>query len=127
MTNFIDTTEYRTEAHSPIKLFHAFSVAALGMALILSQPRPAEAAPLPQHPCTADLDHLLAEWSDAGFDTPSKPGQAIVDGRDGRVSSGPEVTAMADRILQAIADCRHGDVAAVEQIVSSVSKKLRAG
>jgi hypothetical protein len=34
---------------------------------------------------------------------------------------------MADQIRQAIADCQHGDIAAVERIVSSVSEKLRAG
>jgi hypothetical protein len=91
--------------------------------MLLGRTTPAEAA-LPVHPCTAELNQLLQDWNEAGFDTPSKPGQAIVHGRNGRISSGAEVTNMASQIRQAIVDCRHGDVAAVQQRVALVSEKL---
>ena len=53
---------------------------------------------LPQHPCTPALEQLLADWDAAGFEMPSKPGQMIVHGRNGRVSAGPEVTYMINRL-----------------------------
>jgi hypothetical protein len=91
--------------------------------MLLGRTAPAEAS-LPVHPCTAGLNQLLQEWNDAGFDMPSKPSQAIVHGRNGRVSSGPEVTYMASQIRQAVWDCQHGNVAAVQQRVALVSDKL---
>jgi hypothetical protein len=91
--------------------------------MLLGQVLPAEAA-LPVHPCTAELNQLLQDWNEAGFDAPSKPSQAIVHGRNGRVSSGAEVTNIASQIRQAIADCQHGNVAAVRQHVAQASEKL---
>jgi hypothetical protein len=66
-----------------------------------------EAVALPQHPCTPALEQLLAEWDAAGFEIPSKPGQMIVQGRNGRVSTAPEVTYMINQIRQAVWDCQH--------------------
>lgn len=100
-----------------------FVVGALGFAMLLGHALPAKAA-LPVHPCTAGLTQLLQEWNEAGFEMPSKPGQAIVHGRNGRISSGAEVTSMAAEIRQAIWDCQHGNVAAVQQRVALVSEKL---
>jgi hypothetical protein len=92
------------------------------MAAMLSQT--AKAATLPQHPCTPELARLMAEWTEAGFQMPSKPTQAIVQGRNGRVSSGPEVTSMVSQIRQAIIDCRNGNVSAVRQHVASAEAIL---
>lgn len=91
--------------------------------MLLGRALPAEAA-LPVHPCTAGLNQLLAAWNEAGFETPSKPGQAIVHGRNGRVSSGQEVAYMASQIRQAIIECQHGNVAAVQERVALVSDRL---
>ena len=79
---------------------------------------------LPIHPCTPELHRLLQEWNEAGYRVPNKPTAPIVYGRNGRISSGPEVTYMASQIRQAIIDCRHGDVAAVQQRVASVEATL---
>jgi hypothetical protein len=77
-------------------------IGALGAAALLGRALPAEAAVLPQHPCTPQLEKLLAAWNAAGFKMPSKPGQMIVHGRNRRVSSGPEVTYMISQIRQAV-------------------------
>lgn len=82
------------------------------------------AATLPQHPCTPQLEKLLTDWNAAGFETPSKPSQPLVHGRNGRVSSGPEVTYMANQIWQAIWDCRDGDVPSVRERVALVDERL---
>jgi hypothetical protein len=84
------------------------AIGALAAAVFLGPAMPAEAAPLPQHPC-ARLEKLLADWNAAGFETPSKPSQAIVRGRHGRVSSGPEVTRMISQIRQAVRDCQRAN------------------
>ena len=99
-------------------------IGALGAAALLGRALPVEAVPLPQHPCTPALEQLLAEWDVAGFENPSKPGQMIVHGRNGRVSSGPEVTYMTNQIRQAAWDCRHGNVPAVRERVALVAERL---
>jgi hypothetical protein len=50
--------------------------------------------------------------------------QMIVHGRNGRVSSGPEVTYMTNQIRQAVWDCRHGNVPAVRERVALVAERL---
>ena len=67
---------------------------------------------------------LLAEWDASGFEMPSKPGQMIVHGRNGRVSTGPEVTYMTNQIRQVIWDCHHGNVQAVRERVALVAEQL---
>jgi hypothetical protein len=94
------------------------SLAVVGLAL------PVYAEALPQHPCTPQLEKLMADWNAAGFDMPSKPGQAIVHGRKGRISSGAEVILMSSQIRQAILDCQHGDVESVRERVALVSDRL---
>ena len=83
-----------------------------------------EAALLPQHPCTSQLEKVLMGWNAAGFETPSKPSQAIVHGRNGRVSSGPEVNYMAGQIRQALWDCQHGDVLSVREHIAHLTEGL---
>ena len=85
---------------------------------------PVEAVALPQHPCTPALEQLLEDWDAAGFEMPSKPGQMIVHGRNGRVSSGGETTYMISQIRQAVWDCRHGNVPAVRERVALVAERL---
>src|ERR1700724_3019720 len=76
-------------------------IGALGAAALLGRALPVEAVALPQHPCTPALEQLLAEWDAAGLEMQPKPGQMIVHGRNGRVSSGPEATYMTNQIRQA--------------------------
>ncbi len=99
-------------------------IGALGAAALLGRALPVEALTLPQHPCTPQLEKLLADWDAAGFETPSKPGQMIVHGRNGRVSSGGEVTYMITQIRQAVWDCQHGNVPAVRERVALVAERL---
>jgi hypothetical protein len=66
----------------------------------------------------------LADWDAAGFEMPSKPGQMIVHGRNGRVSSGVEVIYMTNQIRQAVLDCHHGNVPAVRERVALVAERL---
>ena len=99
-------------------------IGALGAAALLGRALPVDAVALPQHPCTPALEQLLADWDAAGFEMPSKPGQMIVHGRNGRVSSGPQVTYMTNQIRQAIWDCQHGNVQAVRERVALVTERL---
>jgi len=50
----------------------------------------------------------------------------IVHGRNGRVSSGGEVTYMTSQIRQAIWDCQHGDVPPVRERVALVGERLQS-
>jgi hypothetical protein len=88
-------------------------IGALAIATLFGRMVPAEAA-APVYSCTAELNPVLQEWNQAGFDMPSKPGQEIVQGRNGRVSSGAEVIKMAGQVRDAIQECEHGDAAAVQ-------------
>lgn len=54
------------------------------------------------------LTALFAEWDRAGFAAPSKPGQSLVHGRNGYVTSGPGYNAMVSLIRSAANDTREG-------------------
>jgi hypothetical protein len=125
MSNVINSVVRNIAVQASSKARIALAVGALGIAVVLGHT--AEAAPLPEHPCTPELNQLLADWNAAGFEMPSKPGQAIVHGRNGRIATGGEVIGMASQIRQAIVDCEHGDVAAVKAEVARVEVELRAG
>jgi hypothetical protein len=125
MSNTINTVVRNIAVHVSFKARIALAVGALGIAVALGHV--AQAAPLPEHPCTPALNQLLADWNAAGFEMPSKPGQAIVHGRNGRIASGGEVNGMASQIRQAIVDCEHGNVTAVKAEVARVEVELRAG
>jgi hypothetical protein len=99
-------------------------MSALGAAMLLARALPVEAATLPQHPCTPELEKLMADWNAAGFVMPFKPNQAIVHGRSGRVSSGPEVTYMISQIRQAVRDCQRGDVKSAREHIALVTERL---
>jgi hypothetical protein len=96
----------------------------LGAGLLFGGASLVEAAALPQHPCTPELQKLLSDWNTVGFEMPSKPSQATVYSRSGRLSSGPEVRYMASEIQQAISDCQNGDVPSVRAHVANVNVKL---
>lgn len=113
---------FRSRIFAPVR--RSFVSGALGAAMLLGGPLLAEAAPLPQHPCTSQLERLLMDWDAAGFEAPAKPSQAIVHGRDERVSSGPEYNYMANQIRQAIWDCQHGDVPSVRERIAHVTEGL---
>jgi hypothetical protein len=123
MSNITHIVKGQARSRFLVTARRSFAVGALGVAMLLGRVAPAEAA-LPVHPCTAELNQLLAEWNEAGFAMPSKPGQAIVRGRNGRVASGGEVAYMAGQIRQAVWDCQDGNVAAVQQRVALVSDRL---
>jgi hypothetical protein len=107
---------------APVRRFLA--IGALGAAMLLGGAALVEAASLPQHPCTSQLEKVLMDWNAAGFEPPAKPSQAIVHGRNGRVSSGPEVNYMSGQIRQATRDCEHGDVPSVRARVALVTAVL---
>jgi hypothetical protein len=56
----------------------------------------------------ASLNALLAEWDQAGFNTPAKPGQPRVYGREGYVTTGGEYNVMVGLIRSAANDVRAG-------------------
>jgi hypothetical protein len=115
---------YQVQAGLPVSARVSLVSSVLAATILPGGAQLVEPASLPRHPCTPQLERLLLEWNAAGFETPSKPTQAIVRGRTGRVSSGPDVTYMADQIRLAIWDCRHGDVPSVRARVALVTKAL---
>jgi len=98
MSNITDIADGQVRPRILVAARRSVVIGALGAAALLGRALPVEAVALPQHPCTPELEQLLADWDAAGFEMPSKPGQAITHGRNGRVSSGPEVTYMTDQI-----------------------------
>jgi hypothetical protein len=62
----------------------------------------------PEASSVASLNALLAEWDHAGFNTPGKPGQSRVYGRDGYVTTGGGYNFMATLIRSGVNDVREG-------------------
>jgi hypothetical protein len=56
----------------------------------------------------ASLNALLAQWNRAGFNTPVKPAQFRVYGRNGYVTNGPGYNTMVSLIRAAENDARQG-------------------
>ena len=88
----------------------------------------ATAQPVPQAAsCQASLQQLGAEWDAIGFATPSKPLQARVTARDGRVATGAEVTYLGGQLRLAAADCAAGrDEAALQRIAQIQARLTRS-
>lgn len=124
MSSITSESTGRCRARVAAAAQRAIVISALGAAALLGRALPVVAAALPWHPCTPQLQRLIADWKAAGFETPSKPAQMLVQGRNGRVSSGPEVTYMTNQIRQAVWDCQHGDVPAVRARVALVAERL---
>jgi hypothetical protein len=123
MSNITGVADGQDRSRILVAARRSVVIAALGAAALFGRALPVEAVALPQHPCTPALEQLLAEWDAAGFEMPPKPGQMIVHRRNGRVSSGPEVTYMTNQI-QAIWHCQHGNVQAVRERVALVAERL---
>jgi hypothetical protein len=84
---------------------------AAAAAFVVTIAGPASAQPSPASPGDASakaLSALLADWDRIGFDTPSKPMQYRVYGRDGSVIDGPGYNAVVFLIRSAIKDSRAG-------------------
>jgi hypothetical protein len=124
MSNITGVADGQVQSRILVAARRSVVIGALGATALLGRALPVEAVALPQHPCTPQLEKLLADWDAAGFEMPSKPGQMIVQGRNGRVSSGPQVTYMTNQIRQAIWDCHHGNVQAVRERVALVAERL---
>ena len=124
MSNITGVADGQVRSRILVAARRSVVIGALGAAALLGRALPVEAVALPQHPCTPALEQLLAEWDAAGFEMPSKPSQMIVYGRNGRVSSGPEVTYMINQSRQAVWDCQHGNVHAVRERVALVTERL---
>jgi hypothetical protein len=63
---------------------------------------------LSQQGSVASLNALLADWDRAGFNTPTKPSQYRVYGRNGAAITGPEYNAMVELIRSAVTETRQG-------------------
>jgi hypothetical protein len=124
MSNITGVADGQDRSRILVAARRSVVIGAIGAAALLGRALPVEAVALPQHPCTPELVKLLAEWDAAGFEAPAKPSQMIVHGRNGRVSSGPEVTIMSNQIRQAVWDCQHGNVPAVQEQVALVAERL---
>jgi hypothetical protein len=74
--------------------------------------------------CRGALISLLNEWSAISFPPPSKPGQAIVTGKDGHVTSGGQFNYMTGLMRQARAECDRGDSASAMQDIAVVRDRL---
>jgi hypothetical protein len=74
----------------------------------------------------ASLTALLANWDQAGFDTPSKPSQYRVYGRKGYVTSGPGYNATASLIRSAVNAFKEGRIRDAETDIAQASSLLAA-
>jgi hypothetical protein len=69
----------------------------------------------------ASLNALLAEWDQASFEPPGKPGQSRVYGRDGYVTTGGGYNEMVSLIRSAATDVQAGR----DQDAAPISAKAR--
>jgi hypothetical protein len=99
-----------------------FLIGAAGLALV----GPVALAQSFDHPCRGALQVLLREWNAIGFQTPAKPAQARVAGRNGHDASGAQVTFMQQQIRLAFEDCDKGNEAAVTRRIAVVHNLLGA-
>jgi hypothetical protein len=111
---------------------NAQSVASAGAASAPAAYQPsagADSAPAAyQQGSAASLDALLSDWDRAGFNTPSKPSQYRVYGRNGYSISGPEYNTMVSLIRSAVRDAQQGrdqdaaiDIAKARGLLASVA------
>src|ERR1700733_3111865 len=74
--------------------------------------------------CRGALSTLLNGWSASSFPPPSKPGQALVVGKDGHITSAGQFNYMTGLIRQARIECDRGDTASAMQNVAAVQDAL---
>jgi hypothetical protein len=80
MSNITGVADGQVQSRILVAVRRSVVIGALGAAALLGRALPVEAVALPQHPCTPELQKLLADWAAAGFEMPSKPSQMIVHG-----------------------------------------------
>jgi hypothetical protein len=83
-----------------------------------AQPAPATAS------CRSALTALAAEWNEIAFMAPGKPGQTIVTGREGYVTTGGDFNFMVGEIRLAHVACDRGDEASAMQDIAAVQDTL---
>jgi hypothetical protein len=74
--------------------------------------------------CQVALTSLVNEWNAVSFAPPSKPGQAIVAGKDGHVTSAGQFAYMTGLIRQARLECDRGDTASAIEHIAVVQDRL---
>jgi hypothetical protein len=74
--------------------------------------------------CQGAVTSLVNEWNAISFEPPSKPGQAIVTGKDGHVTSGGQFNYMTGLIRQARMECDRGDAASAIEHIAVVHDRL---
>jgi hypothetical protein len=79
----------------------------------------------PDHPCRAELQRLVADYSAIGFQDVVKPGQAHVRGLAGHDHTGGQIGYMQAQMRQARIDCEAGKVQVVRERVASVRVALQ--
>jgi hypothetical protein len=78
----------------------------------------------PAGSCQVALGAVVGEWREIAFNPPSKPGQAIVYGQGGHVTTGGQYNAMVFHLRAARATCDHGDAEASMHHISAVQEIL---
>jgi hypothetical protein len=99
----------------------------LGVAMILAGVLGGTAAAQPtpaSNSCQGAVTSLVNEWNAISFAPPSKPGQAIVAGKDGHVTSGGQFNYMTGLIRQARLECDRGDAASAMEHIAVVQDRL---
>jgi hypothetical protein len=70
--------------------------------------------------CRSALTALASEWNEIAFMAPGKPGQAIVTGREGYVTTGGDFNFMVGHIRLARVACDRGDDASALRSIAAV-------
>jgi hypothetical protein len=99
----------------------------LGVAIVLAGMLGGSASAQPtltRNSCQGALTSLVNEWNAISFAPPSKPGQAIVAGKDGHVTSGGQFNYMTGLIRQARLECDRGDAASAMEHIAVVQDRL---
>jgi hypothetical protein len=93
------------------------------------QPAPSGATPEGDGGNATSLNALLTEWDQAGFDTPSKPSQYRVYGRNGHVTNGGGYNYMVSLIRSAVSNNREGrtrdaaaEIAAARRLLATTNQ-----
>jgi hypothetical protein len=76
--------------------------------------------------CRVALGELAGTWTAIAFPLPSKPGQAVVRGRDGHSTTGAQFFYMVGQIRQAHRECGRGDTEAAKEHIVTVRNLLAA-
>jgi hypothetical protein len=59
--------------------------------------------------CQSALNSVISQWNQIGFEMPSKPGQAVVSGKDGHTLTGGQYGYIEGQLRVARKECDRGD------------------